>query len=260
MIDHIQNRARHRKYSDRQFPNLHIILAACALTMSAIFFSGQAQAQRVQPMSYELAPSGSKSSTSLRIENSSKIDMTLELMANKISIDDQGDEIRTPSDDDFLIFPPQLILKAGKTQAVRVKYIGEPSINESAPYRISIKQIPIDLSGTGRSGVGMVVNFHTLAHVTPTGAKIDLYVSKLSNQGSGKWAIAIDNRGKKMGRLSQTTWTLTDGSQSKTFSHKEVADMTERNLVMPGRTLNMIISAIEGFNASTTTVEINARG
>lgn len=243
----------------KPFPNLKAILISSAVIMAATFISGQAHAQRVQPMSYELGPSGSSASTALRIENSSKIDMTLELLASKISVDDNGVESLTPAEDDFLIFPPQMILKAGKTQAVRVKYIGEPTIKESAPYRISIKQIPIDLKGTGKSGVGMVVNFHTLAHVAPKAAKIDLRVSELIGNGSGAWKIAIDNHGKKMGRLSQTVWKLTDGSQSKTLSLKEVADMTPKNLVMPGQTLHMTIPAIVGFNPRTTTVEISAK-
>ena len=210
-------------------------------------------------MSYELTPSGSDSSTSLRIENSSKIDMTLELVANKISIDGRGIETLTPAEDDFLIFPPQLILKAGKTQAIRVKYIGEPSLNESAPYRISVKQIPIDLKGTGQSGVGMVVNFHTLAHVAPKASKVDLRVSELVRNGTDAWDVTIDNHGKKMGRLSRTIWKITDGGQSKTLSSKEVADMTPRNLVMPGKALKLTIPAIEGFNLQTTSVEINAK-
>ena len=127
------------------------------------------------------------------------------------------------------------------------------------PYRISIKQIPIDLSGSGKSGVGMVVNFHTLAHVAPKSAKTDLHVSGLSNNGGGTWKITIDNRGKKMGRLSQTVWKFTDGSQSKTLSLKEVADLTPKNLVMPNTTLTMTIPAVEGFNPSTTTVKISEK-
>lgn len=241
------------------FSTSRLIIFITTLLLAAVVLTDQAFAQRVQPMSYELSPSGSSSSTSLRIENNSKVDMTLELMANKIVVDENGTETTLPAEDDFLIFPPQLILKSGKTQAVRVKYIGEPTIDQSVPYRISIKQIPIDLSGSGKSGVGMVVNFHTLAHVAPKSAKTDLHVSGLSNNGGGTWKITIDNRGKKMGRLSQTVWKFTDGSQSKTLSLKEVADLTPKNLVMPETTLTMTIPAVEGFNPSTTTVKISEK-
>jgi len=238
---------------------LKTICITAASALSLLTLSMPAYAQRVQPMSYELGPSGSKSSTSLRVENTSKTDMTLELLARKISVDDKGKETLSPADDDFLIFPPQLILKAGKTQAIRVKYIGEPTIEQSAPYRISVKQIPIDLSGSGKTGVGMVVNFNTLAHVSPPSAKIDLHVTKITGNTAGTWDISIDNRGKKMGRLSQTVWKLKDGSQSKMLSVKDVSDMTDKNLVMPGQTLNLTIPAIPGFSASTTTVEISAK-
>ena len=237
--------------------NSHPLFIILALFLTALISALPAQAQRVQPMSYELAPSGSKAATSLRIENTSKVDMTLELIASRISVDGNGIETRASAEDDFLIFPPQLILKSGKTQAIRVKYIGEPILSESSAYRISLKQIPIDLTGSGQSRVGMVVNFHTLAHVTPPDAEVDLQVNKITKQGADVWAISIVNRGKKMGRLSRTQWKINDGSQSRTFTHKEVADMTERNLVMPGRTLNLNIPAIEGFDAATTSIKIN---
>lgn len=236
-----------------------LILLMAVLFLATFVLTGKAFAQRVQPMTYELEPSGSSSSTSLRIENTSKVDMTLELVANKLAVDESGTETLTPAEDDFVIFPPQLILEAGKTQAVRVKYIGEPTISESSPYRISVKQIPIDLSGSGRSAVGMVVNFHTLAHVVPKSAKVDLTVNKISAGSGDNWNITIENRGDKMGRLSQTRWIVSDGGKSKTLSLKEVADLTDKNLVMPGRALNLTIPAIAGFNASTTTIEINAK-
>ena len=84
-------------------------------------------------------------------------------------------------------------------------------------------------------------------------------MSELVRNRSGAWDVTIDNHGKKMGRLSRTIWKLTDGGQSKTLSSKEVADMTPKNLVMPGKALKLTIPAIEGFNPQTTTVEINAK-
>lgn len=249
----------HFENSNGIFSKVRLTLFSAALFAALIILTDNAYAQRVQPMSYELEPSGSSATTSLRIENTSNIDMTLELTASRIDVNQDGKETLTLAEDDFLIFPPQLILKSGKTQAVRVKYIGEPTIRESAAYRISVKQIPIDLSGTGQSNIGMVVNFHTLAHVAPKTAEVDLHVSKISSASAGKWNLVIDNRGEKMGRLSQTIWTLTDGGKSKTLSAKEVADMTDKNLVMPGRTLNVKIPAVTGFNASTTDVQISAK-
>ena len=232
------------------------LLCASAAILAGVTFSSQAYAQRVQPMSYELTPSGTSSSTSLRIENTSNVDMTLELIASKIDVDTVGEETLQPAEDDFLIFPPQMILKAGKTQAVRVKYIGEPTLKQSAAYRISIKQIPIDLSGSGKSGVGMVVNFHTLAHVAPKSAKTKLTVQSVKSNAAGGLDMTIDNAGSKMARLSQTTWVISDGAQTKNLTRKDVADLTNKNLVMPGKSLKLSIDAVPGFNPATTTVQI----
>jgi len=63
-----------------------------------------------------------------------------------------------------------------------------------------------------------------------------------------------------MGRLSRSTWTLSDSSgNNKTLEEQEVSKMTNKNLVMPGHVLKLSIPALEGFNPSTTSVDISVR-
>ena len=240
-----------------KFPTLNKLVLAGMFFTTAAIFSMPAYAQRVQPMSYELQPSGSASTTALRIENTSQTSMTIELSVSKISLDVTGIETRSPAEDDFLIFPPQMILKAGKTQAVRVKYIGDPTIKVSQPYRISIKQVPIDMTGQGKSGVGMVVNFHTLAIVSPAKAKTDLVVESMQRNADGSWDLLIANKGTKLARLSKTEWTISDGKKEKSFKKTEVANLTKKNLILPESTLSLTIDAIDGFDPATSTVKIH---
>jgi len=226
------------------------------MVATAIVVPTQAHAQRVTPMSYELAPSGSKSTVNLSLENTSQTDMTIEMMAARIAVDDRGNETKTDAEDDFLIFPPQMILAAGKTQTVRVKYVGEPRIDESAAYRIAVKQVPVDIDRGGTAGVGLVVNFNTLAHVVPSGAKTELIVSNIRSNASGGWDLDVTNNGNRMARLSRTEWDVSGGGTTQSLNRNEVADMTDKNLVMPGATLTLSIPAIEGMSASSTSIII----
>lgn len=230
------------------------------IALAFLSISTPAFAQRVEPMSYSMAPSGNGATQSLRIENTTQSAMTVELTVNKISVDDYGNETKTPAEDDFLIFPPQAIIKPGKTQAVRVKYIGDPKIEQSAAYRISVGQLPINLGGSTGGAVGFVINFHTLATIAPKDSVAELHVSSLKSGVNGEWDVAIENRGNRMGRLSRSVWKLSDSSgKSRTLAEQEVSKMTDKNLVMPGSTLKLSIPALEGFNLNTTSIDISVR-
>lgn len=238
------------------FKGASIFIAA----LGFLSISTPTYAQRVEPMSYTMAPSGNGATQALRIENTSQSAMTVELTVNKITVDDYGNETKTPAEDDFLIFPPQAIIKPNNTQTVRVKYIGDPKIERSAAYRITVGQLPIDLGGRAGGAVGFVINFHTLATVAPKDSSAELHVSSLKPAANGYWDVVIENTGNRMGRLSRSTWTLSDSSgNNKTLEEQEVSKMTNKNLVMPGHVLKLSIPALEGFNPSTTSVDISVR-
>ena len=234
-------------------------LAHTLIGILILFSASSAWAQRIQPMTYELAPLGAKSSTVLSVQNTSARDVAFEVSAKKMFIDAEGNETRQLSEDDFLLFPPQFLLSAGKTQAVRVKYIGDPTIKNSVPYRIAVAQLPLASEDVESAAVGMRFVFNTLAHVTPKSAKVDPQVTKITENPDGTWAIKIVNHGQKMARLSRRGWRVTDGSKTTTFSSKEVSSMLKKSLVMPGKSINVTIPAIEGFKAEATSIGIHVR-
>lgn len=234
-------------------------IAAAAALLAIVATSGTAHAQRVLPMIYELAPSGSGSQETLRIENTSTKPITVEFLAEAIELDEFGNETGVPADDDFLIFPPQAIVREGQTQSVRVKYIGEPGLEQSKAYRISVNQIPIDLSEPNKEkiGIGFTVNFGTLANVVPNGVSADVSVTNISAAEDNNWDIRLRNDGNKFARLSTTKWVVRDGSgKSQSFRPSEVGKLTGKNLLLPQSDLVVKFPAIEGFDPSTTTIEI----
>lgn len=222
-------------------------------------FSSGSYAQRVTPMVFELDPIGSGSSKSLRIENTKEQSLTVEFVATKISLDEFGNESRTPADNDFLIYPPQALIPGGKTQIVKVRYIGDPTILESNAYRVSVNQLPVQVE-RGFQGVGVVVNFNTLVNVSPIDSTAQLSVIDIAKGADDQWDILIENKGNRFSRLSKTVWQVTstvDTSNTKLIKKSEVADMTDKNLVIPNSTLRLSIPSIEGFEPSTTKISIS---
>ncbi|MGH1428959.1 MAG: fimbrial biogenesis chaperone [Arenicella sp.] len=225
----------------------------------SLFICSSAQAQRVSPMVFELEPFGSRSSTSLRIENTKQRPLTIEVSASQLSTDLYGREALKPADDDFLLFPPQAIIQPGKTQIIRVKYIGEPKLDQSQAYRIAVKQLPINIKEEGTTNIGIAFNFFTLLNITPKKTKPLLNIEKISPLDNQKWQLTIVNSGDRFARLSTTEWNISDTENKKTnltLNPFEVSKLSEINFIAPKQTLVLSIPAIDGFKANTTKIAI----
>lgn len=229
-----------------------------------ILFSGVhiATAQIVQPMVYELEPIGSRSSIDLRIQNTKTSAITYELLALKISHDEYGNETSKPAEDDFIIYPPLTQISAGKTQVVKVKYVGDPTIYKSQTYRVVVAELPVDFDGSGSSGVAVAINFSTLCNVSPVDAKSDVYVSEISQNDNEEWLVTLENSGNRYSRLSETTVEVKNTknpSMNKVYKNEKVFELFNRNLIAPNSKLIISVPALEGFEADSTEIKISQK-
>lgn len=219
-----------------------------ALAAAVTLLCAPAQAHRVYPMSYELAPVGSGAATVLRVDNTTERPLTLEVTAEKRTWDEQGNEMRTPADEDFLILPPQLIVEPGKTQAIRVQYVGDPTIDQTAMYVIGVNQVPVT-DPTAGTGVQFVINFGTAAYVVPAGAKTELkIVSVAAASTPGTMEVVLENSGARYAPLGSTTWTFTNGAgQKMELSGDPLRETLIASVVPSGGRRIFTVPAAEGF-------------
>jgi P pilus assembly chaperone PapD len=115
-----------------------------ALLALALLAGGAAQAYEVKPMTFALAASGSKASTSFTVRNTMNQPIAVELGA--VAHGSKAD-----ASDAFVLFPPQAMLEPGDSQMVRAQYIGGP-VSEQGRYLFVVKQVPVDLSLDGQGG------------------------------------------------------------------------------------------------------------
>ncbi len=182
--------------------------------MAAFLLMGSAAQAgiRVEPMAYELTPSGSGARQDLRVENTSAQPTPVDIFVHRREILPDGSERRTPADDDFLIFPPQGIVPGNGFQAFRVQYIG-PAVTQTVIYTVTVAQQPVDTSGSGQSGVQIVFNLGTLAAVSPPGSTPRLVVESVAPAAeAGKLRVTVANEGNRYARLRTGRWTLTDAN------------------------------------------------
>ncbi|MGB3739359.1 MAG: fimbria/pilus periplasmic chaperone [Pontixanthobacter sp.] len=235
-----------------------LALFPLALVATAVFAPDAANAHRVDPIRYELAPSGSAAQTTVLVTNTRSFPITIEAIPNTLSIAEDGSETLSPAEDDFLIFPPQAVIEPGKSQSFRVRYIGTPSLERSVAYRIGINQLPVDMREEGASGIGVTLNFATLANIIPAGATAAISVESIAPAPDGKWQLTLANTGTRFARLSEAQVSFTQGDRTEEFSGTRTQGWFDNNILLPGNRLNVTIPAPEGFDPGSTSVRIAA--
>jgi fimbrial chaperone protein len=226
---------------------VRVACAALALTIGA----SVAWAYQVAPMIYDLSPSGPNATNTIRVKNDGDKPITIELVTEKRDFDETGKEIRTPADDDFVLFPPQAVVAPGKTQAVRVQYVGAPDIAKSVMYSVMVKQVPVKLPNTGPSGVQFVFNFGTVANVVPKDAKAVVNVVSVL-PAAGGYQLRLRNSGNKYANLSVGRVMLGGGASDVAFGGDDWRKALGPSWLLPGHDRLIKIPAQSGLGKTVT--------
>lgn len=230
----------------------------CAVALAVLGDPPSAWAQQVQPMAFSLEPSGAGASTTVRMENNRAVPITVEVAVNAISVDEDGAETWTPADEDFQIFPPQSLIQPGRSQAFRVRYVGDPAITRSRAYRVSLRQLPVALA-EGDSGIAVALNFNTLVNVVPPASRSDLVLTDVRPAESGGWTAVLENRGDRYVRLTRTVWRFEAvGHDPIERAGVDVFGDVERNLVPPGARRRLAIPRLGDLPGEAVTITVHA--
>ncbi|MDO6774830.1 molecular chaperone [Shewanella sp. 3_MG-2023] len=225
------------------------------VSLIIVFSLPNAFAYKVQPMVAEMSPVGKKAQLNLRIENNDSESLTVEMIPLQLVINNSGKIEYIPAEDDLLIIPVTAILKPGHSQAVMVRYLGEPDIAESKAYSVGFRQIPITMEGDNISQVKMGVNFNTLINVVPTNTKANLLVKELKLI-DGEWKITINNSGNRYVRLSETQWQVSDGANSLQLNKEQLSELLNGNLFLPNSSRTLTMKPIESFSMDKIEIKI----
>lgn len=197
-----------------------------------------AKAMSVTPVVVEMSSTGAKSRATLQVVNDSAKQLPVEIQISRVELDANGQQKLSPAGDEFLVFPPQVMVAPGATQVFRIQWVGEPVIPASRSYIFSINQVPVKMA-PGKSGVQIVFNFGTVVNVAPPQGQRDI---KLVGSGVGRDAkgqlrpaLTVTNPGNVHALLSDATVKLSSGSWSKTLTPAELRQTLGVGLVQPGK-------------------------
>ncbi|MFJ6023065.1 fimbria/pilus periplasmic chaperone [Brevundimonas sp. NPDC092305] len=195
-------------------------------------------AMRVQPMSYDLTPTGRGATQDVRVENTNDTPMPVEIRVERRHIGPNGEETREPAEDDFIVFPPQGIVPPNGFQNFRVQYVGDPTISQTRLYVVTVAQLPVNTTGSESSGVQFLFNLGTSVAVTPTGATANVQVTSVEPAAEpGKLHITVINRGNRYARLHNGSWHFTTaGGATQTLEGDDLRAAVSQPLIEPGAT------------------------
>jgi fimbrial chaperone protein len=178
----------------------------------------------IVPISRTFTPAGSGATQSYELVSDKTVPEAVEMSVVKREMDLDGKETYTPADDDFLIYPPQVILKPGTKQTVRVTWLGDANPAQELTYRLVSQQVPIKLGkpeasepNIAKGQVEVLFRYMGSLYVRPAEVQSKVVVDSVVVQDDkGKPAIALilDNQGSA--RASLRTFSLNLTSAGKT--------------------------------------------
>ena len=188
-------------------------MARISALLFSFFFSSVLVAYEVSPIYLELDDIGRNSQGLYKVTNVEEEPILLEVRVYQADFS-SGEEILTPSEDEFLILPPQAKIDGQKSQTFRVRHMSTGSIKQTETYRIVFTQVELNnqvRENDDDSSISMLLEFATLAFVSPASSKSLPTATIQNNQ------VAIRNNGKRVLNMNGMEFSFSGGKANKTL-------------------------------------------
>ena len=198
--------------------------------LSFIFFiilSGisPALAFRLEPISRVFEPAGAGATQSYEVINDTAEQIAVELSMAERKISLEGQETTESADDDFLVYPSQIVLPPQGVQSVRVTWLGNPNPEKELAYRMIAEQLPINLNNpeesqaeTTSGAIKVMFRYIGSVYIRPKNAESKVVLNGITHEkgtdGNDRLVITFENQGTRRAVLSELNLNLTSqGSQ-----------------------------------------------
>jgi fimbrial chaperone protein len=189
-------------------------------SLAAIFFS-------LSPMVTQFTPVGRGASQAFQVVNGSGDEpVAVEMYVVTRAHDLDGTEInsREKAEEDFLVYPPQMIVQPGQAQTVRVSWLGEAEPDKELAFRLIAEQIPgvTDTETTRSQGrevtLTTLVRYAASVYITPDNVASDVSVESATHQknakGEDELVLMLQNQGTAHEVIADVTYTFTPKAQA----------------------------------------------
>ena len=193
---------------------------------------------KIEPISRTFTPSGSNATQSYDLISDKSQPEAVEMSVVKRKMDLDGKESYELADDDFLIYPPQVILKPNTRQTVRVTWLGDPTLQQEIAYRLVTKQVPINLKKpeigkptqtTGK--VEVLLTYMGSLYVRPVDVQSKVVVDSVivqNDKGKSKIALILENQGSARASLRNFSLNLTSNGKTVILKPEQLQEISSK--------------------------------
>ena len=230
--------------------SLMIKIIPLIISLYFLIFTSVASAFELKPLYASLAPSGAGAEKVFRVSNTSDKPIAVQFKTTTRKQHPDGTEEQSNADDLFMIYPPQAVIPAHKTQKVRVQWLGEQNPKKELAYRFVAEQVPVKLSKRDSTEVQMVMTLVGSIYIEPQGVNPQLDVSNIRQSGN-KLIFTVRNTGTKHAMLENLTINLLGDGKQLELRGKQVFGAEGKN-ILAGSYRDLSIPLPQGINPSTS--------
>ena len=196
---------------------LRIALSATFAGMLATAYP--AAAMQLTPIEMDFTTSGRGTTQTFRLENNTRDPVAAEITIKSRKMSLQGVDVLSDAEDDFTVFPAQLVLQPGQVQSVRVQWLGKSAPKSELAYRLIAEQLPIDVGKPQAQGgaVRLLVRYIASLYVVPAGARSQLTVKnaeRINIASTPRLRVTLENNGTTRQVVRDVNLRITGPGQS----------------------------------------------
>lgn len=203
------------------------------------------------------SPKGAEANKNIFVQNDTSEIKALEVYITHREHDLTGKETRIDADQEWEVFPSQLILKQKEERVVTLRYIASANIKKEIPYRVIVEEIPIDIGANTEeslegSKINMILKFVKSIYVAPFGVKPDIKITqvKVSKKEDDIYFfdVILENKGTQHTLVKNGKCTFVQGEHTITipFTHDNIPNIN----FLPGDKRNLSLQAPKEWKGS----------
>lgn len=201
---------------------------------------------QLEPISQTFSAQGSRSTRSYKVVNSNKKPIAVEISVMKREVDELGEETLSPADDDFIIYPMQMLMSPLEEQTVRVTWIGNTAPEAELSYRLIAEQLPVDFnpktsqpsSSETTASIEVMMRYSGSLYVQPVNAIPDVVLAganlEVDEDGVPWLAVHIKNQGTARQVFEDPQLSLTVEGKTVVLQNEVLGAIHSRTILAGG--------------------------
>jgi fimbrial chaperone protein len=232
-----------------------------ALLLCACFIS-TAHAIRLIPLTATMVTDDDGTRRTFRIQNPAEQPAAVQISIFARATQLDGTEIRTPADQLFTVFPAQMVIMPGETQAVRVEWLSAITTDHEQAFRIIAEQLAIDFNESKqqtREQIKLLMRYEGMIYIQPklaSAAKIDVLDSRYIDKPTPALQVTLKNTGDTHLVLKKPFLQLTNAQYQLKLQGLTISDLLNTNM-LAGETRQFTLPWPKDFNPDKFTTTLH---